>query len=130
MLQNERLPRFGGSSKWFVSNGRFEEKVTEWLECNLLGEGPHQSPAAGFRRLAVADVGVNHRVRDVLVAGPLLDGVHVRVLRGHHGAECVPQRMRVREMRRDASGASVFAEQPKELHPGEDPAFLTREKNL
>jgi hypothetical protein len=123
-------PVLGVALSGLFQNGRFEEKVTEWSDCNLRGEGTHQSLAAGFRRLAVAHVGVDHRVRDVLVAGPLLDGVHVRVLRGHHGAERVPERMRVQEMRRDASGASVFAEQPKELHPREHSALLAREKNL
>jgi hypothetical protein len=118
MLQNEKPPLIAGGFKSFVSGWRFEEKVTEWLECNLSGEGTHQSLAAGFRRLAVAHVGVNHRVRDVLVACPLLDGVHVRVLRGHRGAERVPERVRVREVRRDSGETGVLAKQPKELHPG------------
>lgn len=84
MLQNERIRLICGGLKWFVLGGRFEEKVTEWLDCHLR-ESSHQSGSAGLVGLAVADVGVNHGVGDVLVSRLALDGVDVGVLFGHDG---------------------------------------------
>jgi hypothetical protein len=90
MLQNERPPLIRSGLKGFVSGDRFQEKVTVWLDCHLCREGAHEGFAAGFGRLMITHMGIDHRVRDVLVAGPLLDGINIRVLRGHHGAQRVP----------------------------------------
>jgi hypothetical protein len=74
MLQNERLAPFLAGLKWSVLCGDESGKVTIWSECNLRESG-HQGFAAGRISLFVRDVGVNHRVADVLVSSFPLDRV-------------------------------------------------------
>ncbi len=85
MLQNKKAARFRAACKWFVCGTRPAKKVTEWLDCNLpqLRESGHQRGLAGFARLPICDVGIDHGVADVLVPSPLLNCVNVRVLFRH-----------------------------------------------
>lgn len=122
-------PIFERLVKALFGAGRIEERLQNGQNVTSR-EGSHQSGLAGLASRAVGHVGVNHRIRDILVPGAPLDRIYVRVLRGHHGAERVTERMRMVQVRRDAGAPRILLEQPQKLHSSHYPALLRWEQDL